>query len=59
MRPAAAATVLLSFLLLVGCGGSSGEQGSNEDPGPGATLEELLRTNDEMRYVWAGEGARR
>jgi ATP-binding cassette subfamily B protein len=23
------------------------------------SLEELLRTNDEMRYVWAGEGARR
>jgi hypothetical protein len=23
------------------------------------SLVELLRTNDEMRYVWAGEGARR
>jgi ATP-binding cassette, subfamily B, bacterial len=23
------------------------------------SLEELLRTNAEMRYVWAGEGARR
>lgn len=43
MRPVAAATVLLSCLLLVGCGGSDGEQGANDDPGPGATLEELWR----------------
>ena len=43
MRPAAAVTVLLSCLLLVGCGGSDGQQGSNEDPDPGATLEELWR----------------
>ncbi len=43
MRPVAAATVLLSCLLLVGCGGSDGEQGSSEDPGPGASLEELWR----------------
>jgi hypothetical protein len=43
MRPVAAATVLLSFLLLAGCGGSGGEQGANDDPGPGATLEELWR----------------
>ncbi|HET9437136.1 MAG TPA: thioredoxin family protein [Gaiellaceae bacterium] len=52
MRPAAAATVLLSFLLLVGCGGSSGEQGSNEDPGPGATLEDLWRApGDDVAVV--------
>jgi hypothetical protein len=43
MRPGAAVTVLLSCLLLVGCGGSDGEQGSIEDPVPGATLEELWR----------------
>jgi hypothetical protein len=42
MRPAAAATVLLSCLLLAGCGGS-GRQQANDDPAPGATLEELWR----------------
>lgn len=36
-------TAVLSCLLLAGCGGSGGEQGSNEDPEPGATLEELWR----------------
>lgn len=35
-------TVLLSCLLVVGCGGSGGQQGSN-DPDPGATLENLWR----------------
>jgi hypothetical protein len=43
MRPLAAATLLLSCLLLVGCGGSGGEQEGTDDPGPGATLEELWR----------------
>ena len=43
MRPAAAVTVLLSCLLLVGCGGSDGQQDSERDPAPGATLEELWR----------------
>jgi hypothetical protein len=42
MRPATAVTVLLSCLLLAGCGGSGGQR-ENEDPGPGATLEELWR----------------
>jgi hypothetical protein len=42
MRPAAAATVLLSCLLLAGCGGSDRQQ-ANDDPAPGATLEELWR----------------
>ena len=36
-------TVLLSCLLLVGCGGSDGQQDSERDPAPGATLEELWR----------------
>ena len=36
-------TVLLSCLLLVGCGGSDGQQDSKRDPAPGATLEELWR----------------
>lgn len=43
MRPQAAVTVLLSCLLLVGCGGSDGQPSSNDDPEPGATLEELWR----------------
>jgi hypothetical protein len=43
MRPAATATALLSCLLLAGCGGSGGQEGSNEGPEPGATLEELWR----------------
>jgi hypothetical protein len=43
MRPAAAVIVLLSCLLLGSCGGSDEEQGSNSDPEPGATLEELWR----------------
>jgi hypothetical protein len=43
MRLAAAVTMLLSCLLLVGCGGSDGQQGSNEEPRPGATLEDLWR----------------
>jgi hypothetical protein len=34
---------LLSCLLLAGCGGSGGQEGSNEGPEPGATLEELWR----------------
>jgi hypothetical protein len=42
MRPAAAATALLSCLLLAGCGGSDRQQ-ANDDPAPGATLEELWR----------------
>ncbi len=42
MRPAATVTVLLSCLLLVGCGGSSGQRDAS-DPAPGATLEELWR----------------
>jgi hypothetical protein len=42
MRPVAAATVLLSCLLLASCGGSDRQQ-ANDDPGPGATLEDLWR----------------
>lgn len=52
MRPATAVTVLLSCLLLVGCGGSDGQQGSVEDPDPGATLEELWRApGDDVAVV--------
>ncbi|HUG65549.1 MAG TPA: hypothetical protein VMK83_10055 [Gaiellaceae bacterium] len=43
MRPQAAVTVLLSCLLLAGCGGSGGQQSSSDDSEPGATLEELWR----------------
>jgi hypothetical protein len=42
MRPSTAVTVVLSCLLLAGCGGTGEQQGA-EDPGPGATLEELWR----------------
>ena len=52
MRPAAALTVLLS-LLLVGCGGSSGEKTTTAaDPGGGMTLEELWRApGDDVAIV--------
>jgi hypothetical protein len=51
MRPAAALTVL-SCLLLVGCGGSDGDQGTATDPGTGATLEELWRApGDDVAVV--------
>jgi hypothetical protein len=52
MRPAAALTVL-SSLLLVGCGGSSGEKTTTAaDPGGGLTLEELWRApGDDVAIV--------
>ncbi|HEU0248740.1 MAG TPA: thioredoxin family protein [Gaiellaceae bacterium] len=52
MRPSAALTVL-SSLLLVGCGGSSGETGTTAaDPGGGRTLEELWRApGDDVAIV--------
>lgn len=45
---------MLSCLLLVSCGGSDGEQGSVEDPVPGASLEELWRAPGDDVAVVAG-----
>jgi hypothetical protein len=51
MRPAAAVTVL-SCLLLVGCGGSNGQQASKDDSGSGATLEQIWRApGDDVAIV--------
>ncbi len=53
MRPLAALTVL-SSLLLVGCGGSSGETAATADPGGGRTLEELWRAPGDDVAIVAG-----
>jgi hypothetical protein len=54
MRPVAA-VIVLSCLLLAGCGGSDGEQASTTtEPGGGATLEELWRAPGDDTAVIPG-----
>lgn len=47
-------TVLLSCLLLVSCGGSDEQQRADEEPRPGATLEDLWRAPGEDVAVIPG-----
>jgi hypothetical protein len=53
MRPGAA-LILVSCLLLAGCGGSSGSETTDATPGAGKTLEELWRAPGDDVAVVAG-----